>query len=160
MYNNQPIPQNVKGILKTAKIIHLALLSGQLMFAFVTISISKNPSFNMKSVNYPFFIVAPLLAVSCFLIGNFLFKKMVSNLQNKPALIDKLTGYQSALIVKCALLEGSSLFVIVVFMLTNNWFFLLISACIILYFITLRPGTEKVADDLQLNYDEKLELQG
>ena len=160
MYNNQPVSQNAKGILKSLKIVHLALLSGQLMFVFVTISISKNPSFNMKSANDPFFIVAPLLAASCFLIGNVLFKKMVGNLQNKPTLFDKLTGYQSAFIVKCALLEGSSLFAIVVFMLTNNWFFLLISACIIVYFITLRPGTEKVADDLQLNYDEKLELQG
>jgi len=160
MYNNQPVQQNAKSILKTAKIIHLALLSGQLMFAFVTISISKNPSFNMKSVNDPFFIVAPLLAVSCFFVGNFLFKKLVGNLQNKTTLPDKLTGYQAALIVRYALLEGASLFGIVVFMLTNNWFFLLISACIILYFITLRPGTEKVADDLQLNYDEKLELLG
>jgi hypothetical protein len=84
----------------------------------------------------------------------------VGNLKNKTTLLEKLTGYQAALIVRFALLEGPSLFAIVVFTLTNNWFFLLISVCIIVYFITLRPGTEKVADDLQLNYDEKLELQG
>ena len=160
MNRYQSFRQSPKDALKTTKIIHFALLTGQAMFAAVAYSIgNKQISFVTKdSKNDIFLYLVPIFAIGGFVAGNFISKKILANFQNKETLSEKLAGYQTALIVKCALLEGASLMGIVAFLLTNNWLFLLISIAIMLYFFTLKPTADKVADDLQLNYDEKVEL--
>lgn len=67
-------------------------------------------------------------------------------------------AYQSATIVRLALLEGPSLFGIVGFLLTGNLIFLGISGALIACFIYQRPTRQKIEDDLNLSYEEKAEL--
>jgi len=43
---------------------------------------------------------------------------------------------------------------------SGNLFFLFIMALIVVYFITLRPTKDKVVADLNLDYNEKAELDG
>ncbi|WP_183562853.1 hypothetical protein [Mucilaginibacter sp. SP1R1] len=162
MYINQrkSLQQNPKTFLKTMNIIHVALFGGQVTFAIITFSLNKQQLlFSIKNTGDVFFFIAPGLAVFSFVVSIFLFKKLVSESLNKNTLSEKLTGYQSAVIVRSALLEGASLFGIVVFMLTSNLFYLFISTVIMLYFLTLRPTADKTASDLQLTYDEKAELE-
>jgi len=62
------------------------------------------------------------------------------------------------MIVRLALLEGSSLFGIVVYQLTSNLLYLAISGIIILFFIIIRPTRDKIETDLNLDYRDKAEL--
>lgn len=160
MNNYQSIRQSPRNALKTTKLIHLALLAGQVMFAIVAFSISnKQLSFVTKDKENDIFLyLVPLFAIGGFVVGNFIAKKILASFMNKETLTEKLAGYQTALIVKCALLESASLMGIVAFLLTNNWIFLLIAIAIMFYFFTLHPTVDKVTDDLQLSYEEKAEL--
>jgi hypothetical protein len=145
---------------KTNQIIHLALLIGQLMFAVVTYVITSSKGIiNFTFINNdPFTYVAILLAMGGFFLGNFLFRQELNNASEKNSLREKLMSYQAGLIKKLAPMEGASLFSIVIFMLTGNLFFLVITGLVILYFITLRPTKEMIGNDLNLSYDEKMQM--
>jgi hypothetical protein len=158
MINKQSVVQNPNTFVKTISIIHLALIAGQIIFAAAAFMTTKNHT-TSKSDDV-FIYVAPIMAFSGFAISNILFKTLVNKIDGQSPLKTKLAAYQSALIVRFALLEGPSLFAIVSFMLTGNLIFLGISGAIIAYFIYLRPTKQKTEDDLNLGYEEKAELDG
>ncbi|AYL96923.1 hypothetical protein [Mucilaginibacter celer] len=156
MINKQPANQSAAALVKTTIIIHLALTAGQILFAVVTFLIPKKPATGHS--NDMLIFIVPTLAVSCFAAGHLLFKKLLSNINSQSPLKAKLISYQSATIIRLALLEGPSLFAIVSFLITGNMVFIGIAGLIILYFIYLRPTRQKIEDDLNLGYDEKAEL--
>jgi hypothetical protein len=150
------ITQTPKTFLKTLSIIHLALIAGQVLFAITALGIKTKHQTDVKNSNEAFMFIVPLLALAGFVAGHMLFKQQVNKLSGETSLKEKIKGYQGAVIVRFALLEGPSLFAIVAFLLTKNLLFLLVSALIILYFISLRPTKEKTENDLNLSYEEKL----
>jgi len=144
--------------LRTLSIIHLALITGQILFALVTIFLNSDKDIVIRYTNDVFVNVLPILTIAGILTGKILFKKQLIALQSKESLKEKLTGYQSAFIVRLALLEGPCLFGIVCYLLTGNLFHIIIAGLIILYFISLRPGKEKVETDLALPYEQKVQF--
>jgi len=153
------VPQNPAAAVKTMKIIHGALLAGQVLFAGVAYATGiKAVYFNARDTKDVFFFVAPLLAFSSIVVGFFLFKQLTGRLTEKTDLRSKIAGYQAAFITRAALLEGSSLFNIVAFMLSGNLFYLFISIVLMLILLRSRPTASLIADDLQLGYDDRAEL--
>lgn len=157
MYNqNQPVgPQN---FLKVIIIIHLALFMGQALFAAVSLFVAKNAALNLKPGNDVFFYIAPIMVIFGIGVGSFLFKKLMAKVAEQPSLTGKLQAYQTALIVRYALSEGASLFCIVCMLLTGNVYYLIVAGINILYFIIIRPTKFKLQDDLNLGYDEQVEM--
>jgi MFS family permease len=157
-YQNTTI--NPRTFLKTMSIIHAALIAGQVLFAFAVIALNNNRapfsfSFNSKDV---FAIVVPIMVIGCFIAGRIVFTKVLENAKTKSTLIEKLSAYWAASIVRFALCEGSSLFAIVVTMLTSNTFYLAIAGVLILYMVFLKPSRDRVENDLDLTLEERLEL--
>jgi hypothetical protein len=91
-----------------------------------------------------------------FFGGYLLFKKQLKVIRFKSPMSEKLSGYQNALIIRFALLEIPSLFAIAAYMLNGNLFFLAVSGFLMVYFVFLRPTTEKVDTDLQLELDDPM----
>lgn len=156
MIRKQPVTPNAAALVKTTAIIHMALATGQILFAAVTFIIPQKLADNKG--NDVLLLIVPIVAVSSFIIGHLLFKKLLSNIKTESPLKAKLLSYQSATLVRLALLEAPSLFAIVSFMLTGKMVYMGIAALIVLYFIYLRPGKQKIEDDLNLDYDEKTQL--
>lgn len=153
------VPQSPAAAVKTMKVIHGALLAGQVLFAGVAYATgTKAIYFNARDTKDVFFFVAPLLAFGCIIAGFFLFKQLITRLTEKADLRSKIAGYQAAFITRAALLEGPSLFNIVAFMLSGNLFYLFISVVLMLILLRSRPTANLIADDLQLGYDDKAEL--
>ncbi len=151
--------QSPKAILKTLPIIHIALLLGQVLFCIVVFAIQKQtPKFDISNTADPFLFVVPVMAIACFAISNFLFRQQLTIAAGKPTVAQKIQTYQAASIVRFAPLEGASLFGIVTYMLTGNLLFISISGLIILYFIFIRPTKDKIVTGLNLDYQEKAEL--
>ncbi|MES2266076.1 MAG: hypothetical protein V4520_04925 [Bacteroidota bacterium] len=155
---NQPSPAN-KPSFKAIKIIHLALLAGQCLFAGVTLFLNSTKTGFDTSKDKEFLLIAIILTVGGFFAGNLLYKQVSGVAAKKVTYQEKIMTYQSALIIRYALLEGPSLFCIVCYFLTANLIFLLISGAIIIYFITLRPKVDTIAEELSLTYEEKAGLE-
>src|SRR5471030_2436000 len=99
--------QNFKNFSKTITIIHAAVTLGQVMFGVVAFLQIGKSGINMNTDD-SFLFVAPLLAISCFIAGNLVFKQQLNNIAKKDTLKEKLMSYQAALITRYALLEGPS----------------------------------------------------
>jgi len=155
--NNNLTPQTA---VKTTAIIHLGLTAGQILFAIVAYTTTPQKGFAFDGVKDPFIYVAIILALNGFIVGNLMFKKQVGKVVPEDTLSKKISVYQTAFIIRAALLEGASLFSIAVYLIGWNLFFLALSGLIILYFLTLRPTKEKIANDMNLDYNEKAELDG
>lgn len=157
MYNASK-PLDPKTFVRTVKIIHLALLAGQLLFFVVAFTQTPPHKFDLNFATDPLIIVAPLMAISCFVLSNILFSQQLGIAVNQTSLMGKITRYQIASIIRFALIEGSSLFAIVAFLISGNLLFAMVSGLLILVFIANRPTKDKVETDLNLSYEEKMEM--
>jgi hypothetical protein len=153
--NNRPTPE---GFLKSISIIHLALLAGQVIFSIVAYAQSEKIYFGIHNMDSVFIYIVPLVAVGGFMIGYLTFKKQLVDIRSKSSLGEKIIAYQTALITRYALLEGPSLLAIVIYLQSGNLFFLAIAGLLMMYFLFLRPTMEKVENDLDLNFTERIEF--
>jgi hypothetical protein len=159
MYNNQGSLKTPQTFLKTITIIHSALLIGQVLFGVVTFYITNSTVINLNPAGDVYFYIVPLFFVIGMLAGSFIFKQHVAKLADKNALPEKLSDYQTALIIKYALTEGTSLFGIVVYLLTGNLLYLIFTGLNILYFIWMRPTKDKIEEDMNLSYEDKIAME-
>lgn len=156
MPDYQQTDQSTESVLKTIMIIHFALLAGQILFGLVAFSQSMQTRIYIKYSADPFVYIAPMVAIAAYAASTILYKQRINALVNKDTLKEKLTGYQEASIIRFALLEGASLFGIVLYMLNENLLFLVISALIMISFILIRPTRDKMAFDLDLTLPDEL----
>lgn len=155
MENNQPIALTPKSFIKTITIIHLALIMGLLLFAGVSYTIVETNFLSFDFGGDVFAMLVPALALGGAFASNFIYNKKISELSTVESLRDKLVGYQTACIIRFAMLEGPALFGIVIYMQTGNLLYLIIAGAIIAYFVTVRPTKEKIEIDLNLNFEQK-----
>lgn len=132
----------MKEKIKTLKFIHLALCLG-VIFTYVFVndidSFSQvlNPTLDSDSAVY---IVIPILAV---LIGNFLFKKQLAAIDSKLSMEEKLPLYQSASMVRWALLEGAAFII-----LFTEPKLMVLGILVLAYLISLMPTETRIEKDL------------
>lgn len=153
--NYRPTPES---FLKSISIIHLALLAGQVIFCIAAYAQSGKIYFGIHNMDSIFIYIVPLVAIGGFVVGYLAFKKQLAGIRNKTSLGEKIIAYQTALIIRYALLEGPSLLAIVIYMQYGNLFFLGIAGLLMLHFLFLRPTMEKVENDLDLNFTERIEF--
>src|SRR5690349_16365969 len=113
-------------MLKTLAFTHVALLAFQMLFAIVAFAQTTRIYFGVMNMDDEFVFIVPVLALGGFFGGYLIFKKQKYILREKENFQEKLSGYQSVLITRFALIQGPSLFSIVAYILSGNVFFLLI----------------------------------
>lgn len=105
------------------------------------------------------FYVVPFMAITGILAGSYLYKNIMSGLASKKTLKEKLNGFQTASIVKYALLEGPAFLSIVAFSNEGNQYFIIIALLLLGWLIIQRPTRDKVEKDLMLEGILKNEFQ-
>lgn len=146
-----------KDFFKSVQIIHLALITGVIIlgifaFSFHYIGIEMEGG---KELNFALIYVVPVFAIAGIVASNLVFKQKLKECITRPNLKEKLNCYRSALIIKFALIEGSSFFALVAFLLTGDLLYLGFAAILVVVFITYTPSKEKSIVDLELNQTEK-----
>lgn len=155
MENNQPIAFTPKSFIQRITIIHLALIMGQLLFSGVSYSLVETNFLSFDFGSDVFVMLVPAIAVSGAFASNFIYNKKIGELTSLESLKDKVMCYQTACIIRYALLEGSALFGIVSYMQSGNLLFLIIAGALIVYFVSLRPTKEKIEMDLNFSFEQK-----
>lgn len=134
--------------------MHLAFLMGLVMFGVVAFLITPEAPFSIETTDV-FVYIAPLLAISGVLVGNLIYQKKLQELLLKDSLREKMTGHQTANIIKYAFIEGPALFAIISYLQSGNKYFLIIAACLIAWFFLQRPSREKTENELQLQGEHR-----
>lgn len=129
--------------LKTLRIIHFAICAGTILAYIIVGNISidnlKNvPNIDSSSIVY---VIIPVVAI---LIGNFLFKSQLKKIENNQKLEDNFALYQTASIIRWAILEGTAFFI-----LFSKPDFTIFGIILIVYLVSLMPTEERVKNDLK-----------
>lgn len=149
MQNSTP-PFTPKSFLRISTIIHLALVAGVLIFGIVMFSIRQNQKLELSYTGDIMFFLVPILAIAGILVGNYQYANTMKVLASKNTLREKLAGFQTASIVKYAMLEGPALLGLVSFMNEGNQYFLIISILLALWLLMQKPTRDKIERDLML----------
>ena len=139
--------------LRTLQIIVFAFCIGPVILTIVAFFINHPEiHFNMVNIEEPLLLIAPIIALISSIGSRIIFNSIINSIKNNFELLiaDKFLKYQTALIVRVALLEGAALFNIVVFLITGNTFTLYFALLCILGIWFRRPTKEKVSEDLNL----------
>lgn len=154
------LPISADSYLKTLKLLYIAFLSSQILFVVAVLLIQKNAYFSLQDEGNTYLFIAPFLAVAGFLGGRTIFQNQIADIATKSSLKEKLNAYSSAFLVRVAFMEAPTLFASIAFFLTGNLACLAVGVLMILYFLTLSPGKERVEEDLELSFQEKAEWDG
>ncbi|WP_054852844.1 hypothetical protein [Olleya sp. ITB9] len=130
--------------LKIFKIIHIALVFGLIMAYFFLGNLSDFSQLKMPEINNEnmIYLAIPIVA---FLLSNLLFKRLVSKIENNLSLKQKLVAYQSATIVRYAILEGAAFIILIIFPK-----FIVFGILLIVYMALLRPTEQRIKRDLHI----------
>lgn len=146
----------------TINILFLALMAGQVVFAGVLFFLSqtqKRVELITPEIHQTLLWIVPAVAVAGITLGWVVFNSKLKSLWHKDNLAEKLKGYQTAMVVRLAIMEGPSLLALILFYITGDYTFLGVSAFIILAFLFNKPSRPAIIRHLQLHDDERMLLE-
>ncbi|QSW90316.1 MULTISPECIES: MFS transporter [Flavobacterium] len=127
--------------IKALQLIHFGVCAGTVIIYLIVgdFSIQKLsiPPIDSSSAVY---VAIPVLA---FVLSSVLFKTQLKQIDPKLKLEDKLPVYQTASIMRWAILEGAAF--LILFLKPD---FVLFGILIIIYLLFLRPTEERITNDL------------
>jgi hypothetical protein len=130
--------------IKTLQTIHLALTLG-VTFAYFFLSdlTSFNDLFILPVIdkNSIYIGIIPIVA---YVLSNVVFRMMLRQVDKKLKVASNLGAYQTASLVRWAILEGAAFYIIF-----NNTEFILFGAMLIIYLALLRPSETTITNDLK-----------
>lgn len=130
--------------LKSLKLIHLGICMAIIMvYIFVgqfTLEQLKGQEIDSEDLVY---LIVPIAA---FFLSNFMFKSQLKQVDSKASLEENFPAYQTASIIRLAILEGAAFFILLM-----KPDLLIFGILIILYLAFLRPTEEKMRSDIQSN---------
>ncbi len=154
MEKNQS-PQTSKIFFRTLNMFYIAMLIGQIMFLaiilFLKIAVGDISS---KGLSFPFSVLVPTLTIVGFVAGNLIYRYKIKRANPKREITDKMQLYFTGTMIKLAIVEGTSLFSIVVFLITGEIYFLIFTLFLLTTFIVSSPSKQKAIIDLKLNLAE------
>ena len=144
----------------TLTLIYYAQIFALIVFSAVTL-ILDSPSADATENNLiqVFQFAVPIGTVVLLSSGYFIFKTVVSKIERSSHLKSKLPKYQSAVIVRAAMIEVAGLLGTIAAFLTGEMYFLAATALIVIVLILLRPSVHGVVEDLSLTPEEKSKLE-
>lgn len=144
-----------KSYFTALKIVHFALTAGVILFLVMAVIIQITGfEPELKEMEMILLGITVFTAIAGIFTGNLLFRKRLEQLVELKSLKEKLTGYQSALIVKYALVEGPAFFCVVVYLLTANILFPVITVILVFTMVLFAPRKDKLISDLNLSTKE------
>lgn len=146
-----------KAYFKGLNTLHLALISGQVIFGLVVYYLLKPnaPGAVSDRAIFWFQILVPAVAAIAVFLGLLIFRNSLLSIRENPDLSSRLNAYRSSSLLMWAIMEVGTLFAIVAAYITDIQWFLYFAAGVIVIFLFLRPTKNKAVRDLDLSSGEK-----
>lgn len=145
----------MKQQLKTIQLIHASFCVAVFAFAIVAIVVNQDKLFFLAPKELEG-LIFPIITILSGVLSRGLFNKLIGNIDPASNANSKLIQYQTAFLVKCALLEAGALANIVACLIDGNLFFLLFAGINFVTLVMARPTVSTVAGDLCLQESDIL----
>ncbi len=137
---------------RTQNFIYFGLLAGQII-PILIFSYTATDN-QMEDLTVFFEVFAAFLAVAGIIGGHYIFNYLIKQKKESKELKQKMATYNTALIVKFAMLEVPSIFCIVSYNLTAEISILIIMALSLITFLIHKPSRSKAIRALNLTKEE------
>lgn len=135
--------------------LFVAMVSSQLMFSVTILLLKLSGDIPAPEELDTMWIYLLIASASIGLISsNFVVNGLIMRARSKATLAEKLRAYQTASLIRYALLEVPSMIGIVGFYLTGMYWFFTFTAVALAFFLLVIPSRAKVCEVLQLSHDE------
>ena len=129
--------------LRTLSLLHISLFAGLLLFSLFAYFQNGNVTVNIDQEDV-FIYVVPILAAAGSLARQFFFLKLLQAIKTDEELQLKLGKYQSASLIKYALLEGPAFLALFAYYGNSNALHLVIAISLMAYLFVQRPTATKL----------------
>lgn len=148
------------GQLRTMKLVYWAMALVQVVFGvavyvIISVGLMGKPDYDLALTLQKVLLV---FVPGAMAIGYFVFRYLLSKMDKKLPIAEKVKRYFSLILIRAALLEAAFLFCAVAALITGVQLFLWIAPVIFFVFLLLRPTTEGLAVDLELSPDDRNKL--
>jgi len=147
---------DIQPYFKSVTTIHLAMVAGTTLM-FIIVNFILRDGFNFPWVDFNDVLIYPaiFLVIVAILGSPFVFVRAITTVVEDANLHQKYVRYQSANVMKWALIEGPALFLIVCTLLNPTWFYVGGSLVLIILLIMNRPSKEKMSMVMRLSREEQ-----
>ena len=147
----------VKQFFQQLKIIHAALILGQLIFATLVFLMLEAPLDHDEISGWETMApwVVGAVAVICYALSRFAVQRKVANVKHRESISEKLQGYRESMILRWAFLEIPSFFGIIGAFMTNESIYLLFPVAFLLIFFMEYPSQNKAIVMLALDAQDR-----
>lgn len=140
--------------LKTLSILHLALFLGLVFFSIFAYWQNGNFSAGMDQNDF-FIYLVPVLAAAGYFASQFYFRKFLHGIKREERLGEKLGKYQTASLIKYALLESPGFLALFAYYSSGNALYLVTGIALMLYLFSQRPTATRIIKDIPLTLEEQ-----
>lgn len=154
--NNTSPPNSPPEMMRANLIITGSLIVGVIMVLTIIHFVAIPAEMKHTAIS-TFLIIIFALAVLGAFVGNMLFQKKIKAIQT-TSLMDKLTQYRTALILKYALLEAPALAAVILYLVEGNIYLPIITLLLLGLMVYHLPTKSKVTSDLSLTMQEQQQL--
>ena len=128
----------------------------QIFFSIIAVGIHLNKKIDFGTFHPNEFLsyLVPGAILGGIIASYTIHQYRLKAIHSKNNLIDKLTAYRSALIIRYALLEGPALFALAAFWASANFLFFGFALLNLALFLFCLPSKRRAINELQLNEDE------
>lgn len=148
-------PSLQSGYIKALRILYTAMLAGQVLFFLIVFALQwSNMLYNNTELTAVFIYLAPAVSLFSILFSSRYFRKKLPAAAAAPYLSLKLDEYRKLYIMRCAIMEGGTIFCIIMYFITGHSLMLACSFAGIVMFAGLRPAKEKIIQELELSSEE------
>ena len=128
--------------IKTLKYIHLAILAGVILIYILLGDISLDTS-DIPELDSTFLLYL-MIAIVAIVLGNFLFKSQLKQVDRNKSVEDNFGIYQGASIIRWAILEGAA--IVILFLAPDYWVLGIIVIAVLAFY---RPTEGKMEGELR-----------
>lgn len=150
------VRQNFAEFLKSLQTLYFALLGGQVIALIVFYLLPAGQESTLPDSGMA--VRIPLVAVILLAAAFFLGRKRIEAAREETELKAKISAYRTAVILRCALLEGGVLLAGIFFFLERNLLLLAFAALGVGVFLLFIPSRARVVADLDLSTQEQAML--
>lgn len=140
--------------LRTLSIIHAALCTGLLIFTIL--GYWKTGGFGVVSKEGDIFVyLVPLVAMVGYFSSTFVHRKLIETISKNETLPLKLSRYQTALLIKYAMIEAPAIMALFAYFQSGTALYLVIALALLIYLYAQRPTRKRLMEEVPLNFEEK-----
>ena len=150
-----PQVKNSQDYFTMLNLIYFSLVGGLIIFSALLAFLNYNQELPESQPVGVFVYLVPVTSILAILGSIYIPKYKLPGIDSKKDLKEKLSYYQSLLIIRWALLEGGALFALVSFMLTGYFMFGGFALLLTLYLILQKPSRYKLLQDINLSDEDR-----